>query len=272
MSSCYQILDPAGPPVPLLISAPHCGTEIPPELRGRLDPTLVDELDDTDWFTDRLYGFAREFGATLIHAVYSRWVIDLNRDPSSQALYNDGRILTGLVPTTDFCGQKLYRQVSMEPDDLEVAQRLERYYQPYHSKVAAIVQAMSERFGGVLFWDAHSIRRHVPMIRSEPFGDLMLGDNDGRSADRSISDAVFAALGQGTFSTFRNHPFKGGYLTRSVGRPQQGVHALQLEMSKDLYMDDAQLTYDETRAARIQSLLRSTLEAGLTALEKRHHG
>jgi N-formylglutamate deformylase len=85
--------------VPIIISIPHCGTEFPDELKDDYLPQQVGSLDDTDWFLQDLNDFASSMGITVVYAKYSRWVIDLNRDPQSAPLYNDGRLITGLTTT-----------------------------------------------------------------------------------------------------------------------------------------------------------------------------
>src|SRR5687768_15892192 len=105
----YNISTPAAVEIPILISVPHCGIAFPEECKNEYDARLIERPDDTDWFVDRLYEFAPAMGMTTISATYSRWVIDLNRDPESKPLYSDGRIITGLCPTTDFLGSPLYK-------------------------------------------------------------------------------------------------------------------------------------------------------------------
>ena len=93
MSDPYFIIEPGVIKVPIILSVPHSGTEFPKELQGNYIASKMTQPDDTDWFVHQLYDFAVEYGITIIHAKYSRWVIDLNRDPKSVPLYNDGRII-----------------------------------------------------------------------------------------------------------------------------------------------------------------------------------
>src|SRR5678809_303721 len=104
-----HVLRPSSPIAPILLSVPHCGVEFPPEFINEFDPELIAKPDDTDWLVHRLYDFAPAMGITLVHAQYSRWVVDLNRDPAGKPLYSDGRIITGVCPTTTFLGQPLYK-------------------------------------------------------------------------------------------------------------------------------------------------------------------
>ena len=257
----FTVTEPTGKKVPVLISSPPSGTDIPHELASLYDPEQVNSLDDTDWYVNRLYrDFADELGITMIEARYSRWVIDLNRDPQSQPLYDDGRIITSLCTTTDFFGNAIYAEKRFEPDQQEVERRLVTYYWPYYTRINELLGKLKDDFGTVLFYDAHSIRKHVPTIRQEPFPDLILGSNDEKSADRKLIDIALEELKKSGHEVTHNYPFKGGHLTRYFGKPEEGRHALQLERSKKLYMDDAETEFDEKRAAKLSATLKSMFE------------
>jgi N-formylglutamate deformylase len=249
----YHITPPTAPKVPIIISSPHSGIYFPPQIKERLKPQMAAAPDDTDWFIDRLYDFAPQLGITVIKANYSRWVIDLNRDPESKPLYTDGRVITGLCPTTDFNGNPLYEYG--EPDAAEIAERIGLYYKPYHNRITELLEDTKEQFGMAVLFDAHSIRKVVPGIRQEPFPDLILGDNDGTSASAEIIASVWEVLQNAGFEAQHNHPFKGGQITRAFGQPHNNIHALQLEMAKTNYMDAAEMEYHEANAARIREVL-----------------
>ncbi|WP_372368981.1 N-formylglutamate amidohydrolase [Candidatus Uabimicrobium sp. HlEnr_7] len=249
----FIIIKPKVKPVPIVVSVPHSGTSIPDELRGLYVPKQLQLLDDTDWFVDKLYDFAPQIGITMICAKYSRWVIDLNRDPKNTALYNDGRIITELTPTKNFLGEKLY--TGSGPDHQEIERRLHQYYLPYHNKIRQLLGELRQQQHNVIFFDAHSIRRLVPTIRKDAFPDLILGNQDGKTADARFIAATLNVLQSSNYTVQHNSPFKGGALTRSFGDPKNGVHALQLEMTKVNYMDDAEINYDEQRANNMRGLL-----------------
>ncbi|GAB5522676.1 MAG: N-formylglutamate deformylase [Roseivirga sp.] len=253
----YKVTQPTAPKVPILLSVPHCGTNFPAEIEADYVSQMMAAPDDTDWFVDRLYNFAPGMGITMISAVYSRWVIDLNRNPESKPLYNDGRIITGLCTTTDFHGNDIYQQNI--PDDEEIERRVALYYQPYYRKIQELLDELKAQFGQVLLWDAHSIRRHVPTIRIDPFPDMILGSVDGSSAGKPLIDTALAGLGSGSYELKHNTPFKGGQITRNFGRPENRQHALQLEMNKVLYMDDTETQFDSQRADQVRGLLKNTL-------------
>ena len=256
----FFIKEPKEKKVPFVLSLPHRGTEFPAELEGFYVPELVEVLDDTDWDLEKLYDFATELGVTVIYAKYSRWVIDLNREPDSKPLYTDGRLITELCPKTTFLGVNIYRNKEYEPDDAEIDRRLDNYFFPYHQKIDELLSGLKDEFGHAIFWDGHSIRRNVKTIRKEPFPDFILGNNDGKTAGQNFIDTVLETLRSGIWQINHNDPFKGGYLTRSKGNPSKNIHALQLEMSKDLYMSENELVYDPEKAKKVKRLLRKTFD------------
>jgi N-formylglutamate deformylase len=251
----YNIIQSSTNEVPVLISVPHCGTFFPPELKDQYKPELIQAPDDTDWFVDQLYDFAPALGITMITANYSRWVVDLNRDPQSKSLYADGRVITGLCPTTNFLGEPIYKDERKEISLVEIENRVTRYYEPYHQRIEKELARLHQKFGKVLLWDCHSIRQFVPSIHAEKFPDLILGDADGASASSELIATAIDSLQNSGYSFSHNHPFKGGYITRHYGNPEVNRHALQLEMSKINYMDDHEINFNLARAKEMQSTL-----------------
>jgi N-formylglutamate deformylase len=258
MTSVINILPPTIPEIPILISVPHCGIAFPDELKDQYKPELINAPDDTDWFVDKLYDFAPALGITMITAHYSRWVIDLNRDPQSKPLYTDGRIITELCPTTTFLGEALYKDERKEIAQAEIERRVQQYYLPYHTRIEEELKRLKNKFGKVLLWDCHSIKQFVPTIRLEKFPDLILGDADGASASKDLIQSALDSLKASSFELSHNHPFKGGYITRHFGRPKENQHALQLEMTKVNYMNDEEKKYDTARANKMRLLLENT--------------
>jgi N-formylglutamate amidohydrolase len=257
----YNFTEPTANRVPILLSVPHCGTIIPEPLKSQYKPEKTEFIDDTDWFVHDLYNFAPAMGITLLSANISRWVIDLNRHPQSKPLYSDGRVITGLCPTTDFLGSNLYVDDRSEVSAHDVEHRVKNYYEPYHQKIQSTLQDLKAEFGKALLWDCHSIRQFVPSIRPEKFPDLILGDADGTSASPGIIETTLRGLETSGLSVSHNTPFKGGYITREYGRPSENIHALQLEMTKVNYMDDAERSYHPERAIKIQQMLKSVFES-----------
>ncbi len=250
--------------VPILVSMPHIGTEIPVELRHSYVPRALG-LEDTDWHLQRLYNFLADLGATVLTPRFSRYVIDLNRPPDDAPMY-PGASNTELCPTRFFTGEVLYRQ-GFEPDGAERLRRRALYWQPYHDALATELQRLRSQYGRVLLWDAHSIRSEIPWLFEGRLSDLNIGTASDASADASITAAVEqVCVASPEVSTAVNGRFKGGYITRHYGRPAEHVHAVQLEMCQSLYMqEEAPFAYDEERAARIQPLLKKMVSSALLA-------
>lgn len=245
---------------PLLVDVPHAGVELCPGLAERLTGEGL-KLTDTDWHVEKLYGFAPGMGAGLMVARHSRYVVDLNRDPSGQALY-PGADNTEICPTRGFDNMPLYRE-GMAPDAAEVAQRVEAYWRPYHARLAAELEAIRDRHGYAILLDGHSIAAEVPRFFAGRLPDLNLGSNDGRSSSPELAaranDILAAADG---FSHVHNGRFRGGHITRHYGQPGLGLHALQLEIARDCYMDENNLRHwDAGRAAPLVDVLRRLVGA-----------
>ena len=244
---------------PLLVSLPHVGHEIPAELRDAYVPRAL-ASEDTDWHLDRLYGFARELGASLIVPRFSRYVIDLNRPPDDTPMY-PGASNTELCPTRFFTGEPLYRE-GQAPSAAEVARRRTTYWQPYHDALRAELDRLRERYGHVVLFDGHSIQSELPWLFEGKLPDLNLGTADGHSCAPSLRESLQHVLeAQTDYTQVVDGRFKGGYITRHYGRPEERVHAVQLEKCQCLYMDErrgegASFAFDEDGAARLQPLLR----------------
>lgn len=262
----FEIIAPKVDQVPIIVSVPHAGTEIPTTLLDQYDPEMIRAIDDTDWFVDQLYDFVSDLGIKMIKAKYSRWVIDLNRTADSTPLYNDGRVITALCPTTNFNDKPIY--LGDGPDQEEINRRISSYYYPYYDQIRLELTKLQRQFRHVLFFDAHSIRQFVPGIRAEKFPDLILGDADENAADTTLIRAATEVLGATDYSFSHNHPFKGGNLTRTFGQPKKNIHALQLEMAKTVYMDDSETSYDQPRAEKIKKDLLKMFEELMATLNE----
>ena len=239
---------------PLVVDVPHAGTQVPDAIALRM-AAAARALPDTDWHVDRLYAFARSAGITLMVATHSRYVVDLNRAPSRAALYPGGDN-TELCPTRTFANDPIYLP-GEEPSPAEVAARRATWFEPYHARLAAEIARVRERHGYAVLLDGHSIPGAVPRFFEGRLPDLNLGTADGAACDASLQALAQGILGSaGGFSHVVNGRFKGGYVTRHYGRPDSGVHALQLEMVQACYMDeDPPWRYDAQRAAPLGQLL-----------------
>ncbi|TAL94357.1 MAG: N-formylglutamate deformylase [Paraburkholderia sp.] len=250
--------------LPLLISIPHPGTEIPEPVQSQLTNAASD-LADTDWHLDKLYEFARSSGASVLGARYSRYVIDLNRPASGESLY-PGQTTTGLCPTETFRGEPLYR-TGTGPDAEELSFRLKTYWAPYHTKLREELDRLKTRFGVVLLWEAHSIASVLPRLFEGKLPDLNIGTNSGKSCAPRILDSVTQTLEEQPFTWVANGRFKGGYITREYGRPEQGVHAIQLEMCQSTYMNEtAPFDYRPDLASRVAPVVERMVTAAVDAM------
>lgn len=247
--------------VPLLVSFPHVGTEIPDEIAQRLTPAALQRAD-ADWHLPRLYDFVRELGASTLAARYSRIVIDLNRPPEDSNLY-PGQDTTGLVPVDTFHKEPLYRGAAPGAD--EIAARRDRFWSPYHTALADELARLQAVHGVAVLWDAHSIASVLPRFFEGKLPDLNLGTAKGTSCAPSLQSAVEDALrAQRSHTWVANGRFTGGYITRRYGRPTEGVHALQMEMCQSTYMNEAPpFAFRDDLAAGVRPLLRALVDAVL---------
>lgn len=259
VDQCYELRRGCGP---LLVSMPHIGTELPDRLQPRLSGEAL-RLADTDWRVDELYGFLDEMDVSVIKARYSRYVVDLNRRPVGESLY-PGKPVTEICPLQSFAGEELYRR-GQRPGPREVQQRVQDYWQPYHSALAEELGRLRALHGYALLWDAHSIRSEVPRLFAGSLPDLNFGTNAGAACDAGLLsrlEAVAAAFP--AYSRVSNGRFKGGAITRSYGAPDQGVHAIQLELSQATYLQQqVPFALCEERAEALRPLLRDLIETTL---------
>lgn len=152
---------------------------------------------------------------------------------------------------------------------MQQADRLARYWQPYHDALRAELDRLKALHGAVLLWDAHSIASVLPRLFDGKLPDLNFGTADGRSCAPAIIERVVAEVGATGFSHVLNGRFKGGYITRHYGSPADRVHAIQLEMGQDLYMlEDPPFSYLEYKATSVQPLLQKMLLQALTELKR----
>ena len=222
--------------LPVVVSVPHDGREIPGDIRARMTPETL-AIPDTDWHVARLYDFVPELGASMIVARYSRYVVDLNRPPDDATLYA-GQAGTGLCPEQTFAGEPVYRD-SSRMTRKDIASRVSRYWRPYHDKLRATLNDFRARHGIALLWDAHSIPSRVPMLFDGELPVLNIGTWDERSCDVGRVRTVLTCAERSRYSTVHNGRFKGGFITRHYGAPPEGIHAIQLEVAQRAYMDEA---------------------------------
>ena len=249
---------------PIILAFPHVGTHVPADIMGRLNDEGK-KLRDTDWHVDRLYAGLLPDVTTVV-ATFHRYVIDANRDPSGVSLY-PGQNTTGLVPLTDFDDQPIWADV---PDEAEIDRRRVAFHAPYHAALAAEIERVKALHGVAILYDCHSIRSRCPFLFDGRLPDFNIGTDNGRTCDPAIKSAVsevcVAAEG---YSHVVNGRFRGGWTTRHYGRPETGVHAIQMELAQITHLTTEELpfAYDEGKAAELRRHLGKIL-ARLDAVAK----
>ncbi len=239
---------PPAAPAPVIVSSPHSGTAYPAELAAllRLAPDELRALGDGP--LDRLAAAAARVGATALCARYARAVVDLNRAPEeldpdlvdavpAAGLVTSVRVKAGLGVIPSRLGTSPLWRRPLRP--AEVAERLARAWWPYHRRLDELLHERRARFGAVLLLDLHSMPTEVTLARGRRALDVAVGDCHGRSCAPGLTAEVEAALAAAGLCCARNQPYAGGYITETYGRPGEGRHALQLELRRSLFMDEA---------------------------------
>lgn len=248
--------------LPLLVSMPHVGEHIPAALAARMTPEAR-QLADTDWHLDRLYNFLDALGVSVLVATHSRYVIDLNRPLDDSNLY-PGQDTTGLFPMDTFKKEPIYLP-GQEPDDAELAQRGDKYWQPYHAALSTELQRLRTEHGVAMLWEAHSICSVVPRFFEGTLPDFNLGTAAGAACTPDLAQQLLDVAQSATdYGHALNGRFKGGYITRQYGQPTDHIHAVQLELTQTTYMDEHYpFHFDETRAQQVRPSLRRFIDVML---------
>lgn len=251
---------------PLILSIPHSGTRLLPEIEGRLTSSWL-ARKDADWWVDQLYDFAAGLDATVVHTALSRTVIDVNRDPSGRSLY-PGQATTELCPTTTFDGEPLYRE-GQTPTAAEIADRRSQYFDPYHRALELEIARLKRLHPSVVLYEAHSIRSKIPRLFDGLLPNLNIGTNAGQSCSETLTAQVESVCARASFSSVTNGRFKGGYTTRHYGRPSAEIHAIQMELACRGYLREPETSctpanwpvpYDADYAAPMRGVLAGILE------------
>jgi len=248
-----KVLAPERQTVPLIFSSPHSGRGYPDAFiaGSRLDPQTLRRSEDS--FIDELYQGVVERGAPLLHALFPRAYCDVNREPCEldpamftgalplNANTRSPRVLAGLgtIPRVVASGSEIY---AGKIPVAEAERRIARCYHPYHRRLRQLVEATQAAFGWSLLVDCHSMPSvGGPMDRDSGLSrvDVVLGDCYGDSCSSRFTHAAEAAFRAQGYRVVRNSPYAGGYVTRAYGRPRQASHALQIELNRALYMDEA---------------------------------
>ncbi|PRD42534.1 N-formylglutamate deformylase [Phyllobacterium phragmitis] len=244
---------------PVILGLPHTGTEVPPDIWERLNANGR-LLADTDWHIHKLYdGLLPE--VTTVRATFHRYVIDANRDPAGISLY-PGQNTTGLIPETDFDNAPIWLQ-GRAPDEADTSTRLAVFHAPYHAALAAEIDRVKAIHGIAILYDCHSIRSHIPFLFEGKLPDFNIGTDNGKTCapeiEAAASDIVKAAEG---YTSILNGRFKGGWTTRHYGKPETGVHAIQMELAQSTHLtsETPPFAYDEAKAEKLRVHLKTILQ------------
>ena len=243
---------------PVILAFPHTGTDVPADIRARLNDNGR-MLADTDWHIHELYAGLLD-DATTVRATFHRYVIEANRDPSGTSLY-PGQNTTGLIPETDFDGNAIWT-AGATPTAEDVSARLEQFPAPYHAALAAEIERVKAIHGLAVLYDCHSIRSQIPFLFEGTLPDFNIGTNSGTSCaveyERVTAEIVGYAAG---FTSIVNGRFKGGWTTRHYGVPASGVHAIQMELAQSTHLatETVPFAYDEDKAGKLREHLKAIL-------------
>jgi N-formylglutamate deformylase len=260
--SFVELTAPAITPTPVLVEVPHSGLQVPPEVEPEIDTTPLAVLRDSDIYVDQLYQRAPEQGATLLVSRVSRYVVDLNRGPDevdSAAVPRHPRArhipARGVVWRARTDGTPLLR-APLTVD--QFAQRIERYYDPYHQTLRDVAAQMHAEYGHVLIVAAHS----MPSTGRRIFGgrhvrraDIVPGTRGRSTADGRIIDVIDSHFRDAGLSVKHDEPYRGGWTTGSYGAPKRGQHAVQIELNRALYVDEQTSEIKAGDFAQLQAVL-----------------
>ena len=270
--AAFEIVRPARQSTPLVLASPHSGDRYPADFlkMAKLDRATLRLSEDC--YVDELIAAGPNFGAPVLKALFPRVYVDANReafelDPvmfedrlPEAAITDSPRVAAGLgsIPRLAANDREIYgRKLPFA----EAEQRIARYYRPYHQALSMLMQETRERFGGCLLIDCHS----MPSVGGQGERDLgrarvdfVLGDCFGASCADAVTAAAETHLRKEGAHVRRNNPYSGGYVTQHYGRPVEGIHVLQIEINRSIYMDEQSLErlpqFQETKQ-RIERLL-----------------
>lgn len=248
---------------PILVSMPHSGTKLITGMEQRLSEQAK-ALPDTDWFVPELYDFLQAMNISHISANYSRYVIDLNRPVDDRPLYTSKT--TGLFPDILFSDQSVFLAGQTHSETLK-AQIKKQIWAPYHQKITDELIRIKDKFGYAILFDAHSIAAFVPMLFTGKLPDFNFGNNNGLACAPALLNILNKIIASTPYQQVSNGRFKGGYITRSFGKPHQQIHAIQLELSQATYLKDDCNNYqlDPEKKTQVSALLQQLFQALLTA-------
>lgn len=245
----FEVRQPATQTIPFVFNSPHSGNRYPESFlaASRLDSVAIRR--SADHFVDELYADAPELGAPLLAAHFPRAYLDVNREPyeldprmfdgplPSYANIGSMRVAGGLgtIPRIVAENMEIYGRKVPVGDALN---RIETIYKPYHACLRRLIAATHVRFGLSVLIDCHSMPGNIRLSGSDIRPDFIIGDRYGTSASAELSRAALHFLDSLGFAAVRNKPYAGGFITEHYGRPVRGLHALQIEINRSLYIDE----------------------------------
>ena len=247
----FEVAPPRAGDSPLVYASPHSGRRQPADLiaAARISANALKRIEDA--YVEELFAAAPDHGAPLIHALVSRAYLDLNREPYEldPAMFRDRlpdhanirspRVAAGLgaIARVVGDGEEIYaRKLTLA----EAEKRIAEVYRPYHAALATLLDQARARFGVGVLIDCHSMPSSGPG-GAQPGADVVLGDRFGASCHPGLTTEVERILRQMGYRVARNAPYAGGHITQTYGRPHHGLHALQIEINRGLYMDERTL-------------------------------
>lgn len=250
----FHLSEPRTQQVPFIFNSPHSGRYYPQRFltMARLDRSTIRRSEDA--YVEELFASSVACGAPLLAANFPRAYLDANREPweldprmfveplPSFANTRSARVAGGLGTIPRIVSEGL--EIHADPIPLaEALARIETVYKPYHARLGALIEETRARFGTAILIDCHSMPASV---RSEggTRPDFVIGDRFGTSAARSLSQFAAARLAGMGYAVSCNRPYAGGFITEHYGRPRRGVHAMQIEVNRQLYMNEQ--TYEKT--------------------------
>jgi N-formylglutamate amidohydrolase len=278
----YSLLEPAEQLAPVVFCSPHSGRVYPKAFlkASRLDPHTLRKSEDC--FVDELFEPVVELGAPLIAARFPRAYLDVNREPYELdpelfqgrlpgfANTQSARVVGGLGTIARVVAdtEEIYRERLPVGTAFE---RIERLYAPFHSALAGLLEATRRRFGMAVLIDCHSMPSASMGHPSGGRPHFVLGDRFGASCDAKLTRFIRELLQRSGFEVQVNRPYAGGFITEHYGSPAQGVHALQLEINRALYLDEATLSKnkDFPKLARTLSEMSAKVFGALPLLLER---
>ncbi len=233
--------------MPVVFNSPHSGAEYPKDFLKSSALELSILRRSEDYRVDYLFAAAPELGAPIMSARFPRCFLDLNREPyeldpemfdSALPPYINStspRVISGLGTIARICsgGHQIYNQPLRWQDGLA---RIQNFYIPYHNALHELLKQTAQTFGAAILIDCHS----MPSQKND-LPDIVIGDRHGRAAAASLSDFVDKTFAAQDYRVARNSPYAGGFITKHYGQPNQNIHAVQIEINRALYMDEAQL-------------------------------